>query len=116
MRYTLLLILPLFALGCQSLESQRETSRERGARSEAIIVTDSTERVSDCQMLTAVLVPLPFPFLSQAFSGFTTIGNQEIKKGLRREALQEGGDTVLRTGVQEGHVRGEVYNCGGKES
>jgi hypothetical protein len=116
MRHVLLFMLPLLTLGCQGLQSQRETSREREAHSGAIVVTDNEEQVSDCQMVTEVLVPPPFPSLSRAFSGFTTIGNQEIKKGLRRKALKEGGDTVLRTGVKEGHVRGMVYECVGTES
>lgn len=116
MRLTLFLFATLFLFGCHSLQQQNEAARERETRRNAIVVTDNPERVSNCQMLTEVTVAPPFPLLNQAFSGLPSVGNEEVKKNLRRETLREGGDTVLRTGVDDGKVRGKAYDCRGARS
>lgn len=116
MKYTPLLFVVVLLLGCQSLESQKEAARERDRQRRAVVVTDRAERVTGCRPLTDVSVAPPFPFMKQAFPELSTFGKEEITKAFRHQTLEAGGDTVLRTGEQDGTAQGKVYDCGTRAS
>lgn len=116
MKYAPVLLLTLLLLGCQSLQSQNEAARERERQRRAVVVTDQAERVSGCRPLTDVSVAPPFPFMRQAFPELSSFGKEEVTKAFRHQTLEAGGDTVLRTGQEDGTARGTVYRCGTRES
>jgi hypothetical protein len=107
MRFLFVVAVPLCLLGCQSLQSQEDAARMRAQQAEAVVVTESEERVADCELVATVTVAPPFPFLNQAFPELTAVGRRERTTDLRREAYRAGGDTILRTGPHEG----KAYDC-----
>ena len=116
MKYPSLLFMAVLLLGCQSLQSQSDAARERERQRRAVVVTDQEDRVSGCRLLTDVSVAPPFPFMKQAFPELSSFGKEEVIKAFRHQTLEVGGDTVLRTGQQNGTAQGRVYRCGTRAS
>lgn len=99
------LVLALVLAGCQTLSSQGGSGDVDSVR-----IVEDEAAVANCQKLDEVTVAPPFPFLRKAIPE-ASIGAEETRRDLRYQTRLVGGDTVLRTGVQEGMTQGTAYDC-----
>jgi hypothetical protein len=101
----LTLALALLLAGCQALSPQ-----EGGRAIDQVRIVEDESMVANCAEVGRVMVAPPFPFLKKAIPE-ASIGTEETKRDLRYQARLAGGNTVLRTGMQEGMTLGTAYDC-----
>lgn len=107
----LVVFLALLVAGCQTLAVDDEDRRDTEQRRDRVQIVEDEAAVTDCKATGEVAVRPPFPMLTKAFPELTSFGSEEVNKQLRYQALLAGGDTVLRTGVEEGLTRGRAFDC-----
>jgi len=96
--------------GCQTLSAQ-ESSRQRNESQDKVRIVENEDDVADCTLVDEVSVQTPFLLLTRTIPEFSSVGGEEVKRDLRYRTRLAGGDTVLRTGTQNGMTQGKAYDC-----
>jgi hypothetical protein len=106
----LVILFALLFTGCQTLSAQ-ESTRQRNESQDKVRIVEDEDEVANCTLVDDVSVQTPFPFLTRTIPEFSSVGEEELKRELRYRTRLVGGNTLLRTGAQDGMTQGKAYDC-----
>jgi hypothetical protein len=109
MRFVLFLFIgAMFVGGCTTMSPGTD---EAGMSPSRVTVAVSESQVEDCTFLTELTVEPPFALLTQSYPETAFMMREDVRRELRRETAQSGGDTVVPTQLENGEVQAKTYAC-----
>lgn len=94
--------------GCASPASTSGPDRPRPSQ---VTLVDSEDDVAECKYLRDITVEPPLALLNRSYPELAFMAREDLRKDLRRETAEEGGDAVLPTELEDGTMHGKAYDC-----
>jgi hypothetical protein len=97
-------------VGCASQSPTSVQTSDRSQAKRATLVSSEAE-VANCTFVSDVTVEPPMALLNQSYPELAFMAREDLRKDLRRQAGDEGGDAVLPMGLENGKMHGKAYDC-----